>query len=48
MSKKLSIIIPAYKEPYLQATIDSILENIEGDTEILVIIDGDWLTTPLK
>lgn len=48
MNKLVSIIIPAYKEPYLQQTIDSLLENAEGDIEILPVIDGPWLTTPIK
>jgi len=38
----LSIIIPSYKDPYLQKTIDSLLENAEGDIEIVVTMDGYW------
>ena len=38
----LSIIIPARNEEFLQQTIDNILENIRGDTEIIVILDGYW------
>lgn len=38
---ELSIIIPARNEKYLQRTIEDILEHIEGDTEILVGLDGD-------
>lgn len=37
---KLSILIPARNEPYLQKTIEDILEHSEADTEILVGIDG--------
>ncbi len=44
----LSIIIPSYKDPLLQKTVDSLLENSEGEIEILVMIDGNWLTTPIK
>ena len=36
----VSIIIPAFKEPYLNRTIDSLLENSTGEVEIIVIIDG--------
>jgi glycosyltransferase involved in cell wall biosynthesis len=47
---KLSVIIPAYKEPFLQRTIDSILENskLDSEIEVLPILDGPWLTEPLK
>ncbi len=38
----LSIIIPAYKEPYLQKTIDSLLINAEGEIEIIAVLDGYW------
>ena len=38
----LSIIIPARNEEFLQNTIDDILKNIRGDTEIIVILDGYW------
>lgn len=37
---ELSILIPARNEPYLQKTINDILEHSEVDTEIIVGIDG--------
>ena len=37
---KLSIIIPARNEIYLQKTIDGLLKNAVGDIEIIPIIDG--------
>ncbi len=40
----LSIIIPSYKDPLLQKTIDSLLENAEGEIEIVVVLDGYWPT----
>lgn len=40
--KDLSIIIPARNEMFLKKTIENILENIEADTEIIVICDGNW------
>ena len=40
--KDLSIIIPAREEMFLAKTIENILENIEADTEIIVICDGNW------
>lgn len=40
----LSVIIPSYKDPYLQNTIDSILENAEGEVEVIPVLDGYWTT----
>jgi len=40
MDKKLSIIIPSYRDPLLQKTIDSILENSEGEIEVIPVLDG--------
>src|SRR3990167_2661424 len=37
---KLSILIPARNEELLPKTIEDILKNIEGDTEIIVVLDG--------
>lgn len=44
----LSIIIPSYKDPLLQKTIDSLLENAEGEIEIIAILDGYWPNPPLR
>ena len=38
----LSIIIPAKNEIFLQNTIDDILKNREGETEIIAVLDGYW------
>ena len=38
----LSIIIPSRHEPYLEKTIQSILETATGAIEILVVLDGSW------
>src|SRR5260221_333853 len=38
----VSIIIPSYKDPLLHKTIDSLLDNAEGEIEIIVILDGYW------
>lgn len=40
--KKLSILIPARNEMFLARTIQDILENIEDDTEIITVLDGQW------
>jgi glycosyltransferase involved in cell wall biosynthesis len=38
----VSVIIPSYKDPLLQKTIDSLLANAEGEIEIVVALDGYW------
>jgi glycosyltransferase involved in cell wall biosynthesis len=38
----LSIVIPARNEMFLSKTIENILENIEADTEIIAVLDGQW------
>lgn len=38
----LSIIIPSYRDPYLHKTIDSLLDNSEGEIEIVVVLDWYW------
>jgi len=46
--RDLSVIIPARNEEFLPNTIDDILDNIEADTEIIVILDGYWPDPPIK
>lgn len=43
---KLSAVIPSYKDPYLQPTIDSILENsgLGDDIEVIAVLDGYWIS----
>jgi len=36
----LSVIIPSYKDPLLHKTINSLLENAEGDIEVIPVLDG--------
>lgn len=38
----LSAVIPAYKDPFLHKTIDSLLDNAEGEVEVVVVLDGYW------
>jgi glycosyltransferase involved in cell wall biosynthesis len=38
----LSILIPARNEMFLSKTIEDILEHAEGNTEIIVVLDGQW------
>ena len=46
--KKLSIIIPARHELYLQQTIDDLLKKASGEIEIITILDGYWPDPILK
>lgn len=47
---KLSVIIPDYKDPLLQKTINSLLEqSLLGDQlEIIAVLDGVWTSIPLR
>ena len=45
--KDLSILIPARNEEFLSETVEDILKNIELDTEIIVVLDGQWPIKPL-
>jgi hypothetical protein len=38
----LSVLIPARNEMFLTRTVENLLENIEGDTEVIAICDGYW------
>lgn len=44
----LSIVIPARNEMFLSQTIDDLLKNIKGNTEIIVGLDGAWAEPVLK
>lgn len=44
---ELSILIPARNEMFLKNTIDDILKNIEADTEVIVVLDGQWADLPI-
>lgn len=43
----LSIIIPSRNEMFLAKTIEDILSHIEGNTEIIAILDGQWANPPV-
>lgn len=45
--KALSILIPSRNEMFLSKTIESILENIEADTEVIVVLDGQVADPPI-
>jgi len=46
--RDLSVVIPARKEMFLQRTIESVLSNIEADTEVIAVCDGYWPDPPKK
>lgn len=43
----LSIIVPAYREPFLGKTVTSLLDNAQGDIEVLPVLDGWQPDSPL-
>lgn len=38
---KVSVIIPARKEPYIRETLRDVMGNAEGDIEVILVLDGD-------
>ena len=48
MKYDLSVVIPARSEMFLAKTVEDILLNIEGNTEIIVVLDGAWAAPPIK
>lgn len=40
--RDLSLLIPARSEMFTARTVEDILSKIEADTEIIVILDGEW------
>jgi len=45
---ELSVLLPARNEVWLAKTIENILENIEGDTEVITVLDGYWPNPPIN
>ena len=43
----LSILIPSRNEIFLKNTVEDILKNIEDDTEIIAVLDGQWSDPPI-
>src|SRR5512139_949116 len=43
----LSVLIPARHEEFLNRTIEDILENRRGMTEVVVGLDGEWPMVPI-
>ena len=47
MENMISIIIPVYREPFLNNTLESLLKNAHGEIEIIVVVDGYTLEKPI-
>jgi len=45
---KVSVIIPASNEIYLQRTITELLKKASGDVEVIAVLDGYWPAIPLE
>lgn len=45
---KVSVIIPVREEPVLKKTIDEVLNNADGNIEVIVALDGYWPDPALK
>ena len=45
---KVSIIIPARNEIYLDKTIESVLNSAQGEIEIIAVLDGYWIDKPIE
>jgi hypothetical protein len=44
----LSILIPARNEEFISRTVQGLVENIRGNTEVLVGLDGAWADPPIE
>ena len=44
----LSVLIPARNEMFLMNTVEDILKNKRGKTEVIVVLDGCWADPPVK
>ena len=47
-AKDLSILIPARNEEFLARTIEDIVSNVEMDTEVIAVLDGEWADPPVE
>jgi glycosyltransferase involved in cell wall biosynthesis len=43
----LSVLIASRREMFLNLTIDSVLSNSSKETEVIVVLDGDWPIEPI-
>lgn len=45
--RDLAVVIPARNERWLNLTVADVLEHRTADTEVIVILDGEWPEVPL-
>lgn len=44
---ELSVLIPARHEQFLNRTVADVVSHAKGDTEVIVVLDGQWPDEPL-
>lgn len=44
----LSVIIPGRNEQFMCQTVENVLKNIRGDSEVIAVLDGYWPNPPLQ
>lgn len=44
----LSVIIPGRNEIFMRQTVENVLANIRGDSEVIAVLDGYWPDPPLQ
>ena len=47
-SNLLSVVIPSRNDPYLQRTVDDLLQKAKDELEVIVVLDGVWPTPMIK
>ena len=45
---ELSVIIPGRQEQFFAKTVENVLANIRGDSEVIAVCDGSWPMPPLN
>ena len=48
MNEKVSVVIPARNEQYLQKTVDDVFAKSRGDIEVIVVLENYWPIPSLK
>jgi len=44
---ELSVLIPSRNEEWTARTVRDIIENSEAETEVIVVLDGEWANPPI-
>ena len=44
---QLSMLIPSRNEEWTARTVRDIIENSEAETEVIVVLDGEWANPPI-